>query len=55
MQAPLLAGIAFGAFLLVKLLYGVASFKTVPAEAESLQRDIARARAELAKRGVTLP
>jgi hypothetical protein len=52
-QSPVLAVLAFGAFLLASLIYGVATFKTVPEEAESLQLDIARAKRELARRGIT--
>ncbi|EFN55694.1 hypothetical protein CHLNCDRAFT_133963 [Chlorella variabilis] len=50
--APLLALVVFGAYLATALLYGVATFRTVPEEAELLQKDIARARADLARRGI---
>ncbi|PRW57641.1 Thioredoxin chloroplastic [Chlorella sorokiniana] len=45
--APLAAVVLFGAVLVCQLLYGVATFRTVPEEAELLQKDIARAKAEL--------
>lgn len=37
-QAPLAAIVLFGAVLLCQLLYGVATFRTVPEEAELLQK-----------------
>lgn len=37
-QAPLLALVVFGAYLATALLYGVATFRTVPEEAELLQK-----------------
>lgn len=51
--APAAAVLLFGASLAVRLIVGVTTFKTVPSEAEALQRDIARAKKELAKRGIT--
>ena len=48
-----MAIIAFGAYLALALFIGVAVFKTVPSEAESLQKDIERARKALARRGIT--
>jgi hypothetical protein len=50
--APLAALVLFGAVLVCQLLYGVATFRTVPEEAELLQKDIARAKADLAKKGI---
>ena len=38
LQAPLLAVVALGAYLATNLLYGVATFRTVPEEAELLQK-----------------
>ena len=38
LQAPLLAVVAVGAYLAINLLYGVATFRTVPEEAELLQK-----------------
>ena len=52
MQAPLLAVLAFGLFLLVWLIVGVLQFKTVPEEAELLRQDVIRAKQELASRGI---
>lgn len=52
--APVAAILLFGASLALRLIVGVAAFKTVPSEAEALQRDIARAKKELAKRGITV-
>jgi Dolichol-phosphate mannosyltransferase subunit 3 (DPM3) len=49
-----LAVLAFGLYLFLWLLLGVASFKTVPEEAESLQLDIQRARLELSQRGIVI-
>ena len=51
-QSPLLALVAFGVYLFLWLAVGVATFRTVPEEAEALRRDIARARRGLAKLGV---
>lgn len=48
MQAPVLAVLAFGVYCAVSLLYGVATFKTVPEEAESL----AKARLPRAQQGM---
>ena len=38
LQAPLLAVVVLGAYLASNLLYGVATFRTVPEEAELLQK-----------------
>ena len=51
-QAPLFCGLLFALYMLVWLLIGIVSFKTVPEEAELLRRDIARAKEDLARRGV---
>lgn len=50
--APLVAALLFAAYLAASLLLGVATFRTVPEEAELLQKDIARAKADLVKRGI---
>ncbi|KAK9803392.1 hypothetical protein WJX72_004475 [[Myrmecia] bisecta] len=50
--APLIALVLFGLYALVKLLYGVATFRTVPEELEALQKDLVAARADLIRRGV---
>ncbi|KAI3425890.1 hypothetical protein D9Q98_007863 [Chlorella vulgaris] len=50
--APAAAVITFGAYLLIALLYGVATFRTVPEEAVLLQQDIARAKGDLKRRGI---
>lgn len=52
MQSPLLALLAWGAYLALALVVGVITFRTVPEEAELLQKDIARAKADLARRGI---
>lgn len=54
LQSPVLALGLFGIYLLFSLIVGVLQFQTVPKEAENLQKDIARAREGLRKRGVTL-
>lgn len=51
--APLAVAALFAAYLAAALLFGVVTFRTVPEEAELLQQDIARAKADLAKRGIT--
>jgi hypothetical protein len=51
-QAPALAVVAFGVYLLISLVVGVATFKTVPEEAELLRQDILRAKKDLARRGI---
>lgn len=38
LQAPLAAALLFAAYLAVALLYGVVTFRTVPEEAELLQK-----------------
>lgn len=53
-QAPVVALLLFGLYLFIWLILGVATFRTVPEEAESLQVDIARAKKELAKRGIKI-
>jgi hypothetical protein len=53
-QLPLLAVFAFGLSLLVALVFGVLRFKTVPQEAESLQKDIQRARRALKSKGISI-
>jgi hypothetical protein len=53
-QAPVIAVIAFGFYLAIWLVIGVATFRTVPKEAESLQRDIIRAKSDLKKHGIRL-
>ncbi|KAL4436839.1 hypothetical protein ABPG75_003978 [Micractinium tetrahymenae] len=50
--APLAAALLLAAYLAITLLVGVVTFRTVPEEAELLQKDIARAKADLAKRGI---
>lgn len=51
MQAPLLAVVALGLYLLAALAVGVLTFRTVPEEAEQLRKDIVRARQDLVARG----
>jgi hypothetical protein len=40
---PLIAVTSFGLYAFCLLMYGVATFKTVPSEAEALRREIAEA------------
>lgn len=51
---PLLLLAMWGLYALVLLIAGVLSFRTVPAEAESLRRDIDEANRFYLKRGVLL-
>jgi len=51
-QAPIYAVVAFALYSVVVIARGVIWFPTCEAEAEALARDVARARRELAKRGV---
>ena len=57
MQSPLLALVVFGAYLAAALLYGVLTFRTVPAEAALLNkvRNSAGRRAELGARPREVP
>merc|ERR1712216_520579 len=50
--APIYAVVAFALYSVVVIARGVIWFPTCEAEAEALARDVARARRELAKRGV---
>ncbi len=43
-QAPVFAVVAFGVYAVASLLYGVATFRTVPEEAESLAKASSLAR-----------
>jgi hypothetical protein len=49
---PVTVPVLFALYMLYSLIIGVKQFKTVPKEAESLQKDIARAEKELAKKGI---
>ena len=51
-QLPLIALLCFGLYALSTLLLGVATFRDVPEANASLQKDIAEARGDLARRGV---
>jgi len=52
MQFPLVVVAIFGLSLFVSLVFGVLNFKTVPKEAELLQKDIKRATKELKSKGI---
>jgi hypothetical protein len=52
MQFPLVVVAIFGLSLFVSLVIGVLNFKTVPKEAELLQKDIKRATKELKSKGI---
>lgn len=49
---PLVVVAIFGLSLFVSLVIGVLNFKTVPKEAELLQKDIKRATKELKSKGI---
>jgi len=51
-QLPLWGIVAFGAYLLAKLGYGVLTFNDVPEAHRDLVKQIEQARAELKKKGV---
>ncbi|GMH38737.1 hypothetical protein BSKO_06621 [Bryopsis sp. KO-2023] len=51
-MVPLLGIVGLGAYMLAALIYGVATFRTVPEECDSLMKDVAEARADLISRGV---
>ena len=53
LQSPFIAIVCFGIYLALWLVYGIVTFRTVPAEAESLRQDVLRARRELAARGIS--
>lgn len=50
--APVLAVAGLGAYLLLALLLGVLTFRTVPEEADLLKQDIKQAREALAAKGI---
>lgn len=54
MQIPVVLAFAFALYLLVLLITGVLQFRTVPREAELLQKDIHRAKKFLLSKGVSL-
>lgn len=51
---PVVLAFAFALYLLVSLITGVLQFRTVPREAELLQKDINRAKNFLLSKGVSL-
>lgn len=51
-QLPVIALLCFGLYALLSLLLGVATFRDVPEANAGLQKDIAEARRDLARRGV---
>ena len=51
-QLPVIALLCVGLYALLALLLGVATFRDVPEANAGLQRDIAEARKDLARRGV---
>ena len=51
-QLPVIALLCVGLYALLALLLGVATFRDVPEANAGLQRDIAEARMDLARRGV---
>jgi len=51
---PVILLLAFGLYALVLLIHGVVVFRTVPEEAELLQRDIVRAKRALSAKGLCL-
>ena len=53
-QLPLLSIAAFGLYALALLAVGVTSFRDCPGDADALARDVKKARAALAARGVSV-
>jgi hypothetical protein len=53
LSLPIILPAAFGLYLLFCLIVGVKAFKTVPKEAENLQKDIARAKKALKAKGIS--
>jgi hypothetical protein len=51
---PVVLAFAFALYLLVSLITGVLQFRTVPREAELLQKDINRAKKFLLTKGLSL-
>ena len=51
-KLPALALLCFGLYALLTLLLGIATFRDVPQASARLQKDIAEARRDLARRGV---
>ena len=49
------AVIGFGVYSAVSIIYSIVVFRDVPEELEVLQKDIVLARAELKRRGFTMP
>lgn len=55
LAAPVVVVFLFGLYMLALLAHGVATYRDCPAEAASLQQDIAWALSELTARGVIGP
>lgn len=49
--APVAVVILLGGYMFLQLLWGVATFRSCPGEADALKKDILRARRDLAARG----
>mmetsp|Transcript_30663 Transcript_30663/g.78317 ORF Transcript_30663/g.78317 Transcript_30663/m.78317 type:complete len:91 (+) Transcript_30663:76-348(+) len=54
-QSPLAALVTVAVYLLARLVHGILTFNSRPDEAKALQKEVAMAQQELAKRGLWPP